>query len=77
MIKAQETTDPRSCLSRAYSNEMLFTLLARDQCAPDTIRAWVQMRIDRGLNSWDDVQIQEALACATVMEEQRKTGSYK
>jgi len=71
MIKSQELTDPNSCMTRAKDDEMTFVLLARDACAPDTIRYWVQHRIRLGKNQVDDPQIKEALACAKTMENQR------
>jgi hypothetical protein len=71
MIKEEELRNPKSCINRAEATEMLFVLLARDVAAPDTIRYWVQKRIEIGKNKPDDPQIKEALACAETMEMQR------
>jgi hypothetical protein len=71
MIKLQEMTDPASCLLRARADEMIFVLLARDAVAPEVIRVWVKLRVDRGYNTSDDPEIIEALACAETMETQR------
>lgn len=73
MIKFHELTNPRSCLSKAREDEMLFVLLARDAAAPATIRFWVTERIRLGKNTENDKQIQEALACAWLMEHQRES----
>lgn len=70
MIKTEELTDPKSCLSKAGDHEMLFVLLARDPAAPVAIRAWVKERIRLGKNVWDDPQIADAWECARKMEEQ-------
>ena len=71
MIKSEELTNPSSCMSRANLDEMTFVLLARDIAAPRTIREWVRLRIFYGKNEINDAQIQEALACAEKMEQQR------
>ena len=70
MIKLEELTDPNSCMNRAEPNEMTFVLLARDVCAPSTIRFWCSMRIASGKNVAGDTQILEALRCADYMEQQ-------
>jgi hypothetical protein len=68
MKKSTELTDPESCLSRAFPNEMLFVLLERDPAAPVAIRAWIKERIRIGRNKPGDGQILEAEACAKYME---------
>lgn len=70
MKKKLELTDPTSCMSRALDEEMTFVLLARDLCAPATIRFWANERVRNGKNHIDDFQIQEALNCAAAMEKQ-------
>jgi hypothetical protein len=62
MIKQQELTDPKSCISKAHDDEMIFVLLARDWATPATIIFWIQERIRIGKNKIDDQQIKEALA---------------
>jgi len=72
MIKREELSDIKSCLNRAKGDEMLFTLLARDEAAPVAIRAWIAERIRLGKNTINDDQIKEALHCAGYMEQQRR-----
>lgn len=67
MIKAREQTDPKSCLSKARQDEMVFVLLARDAAAPAAIRFWAAERIRLGKNAAGDEQIVEALQCAAAM----------
>lgn len=71
MTKDKELSDPNSCINKALSNEMTFTLLARDVAAPFAIREWVRVRILAGLNKRGDPLIEEAEACAHTMELQR------
>jgi hypothetical protein len=68
MIKREELTNPKSCMSKALDDEMTFVLLARDLAAPDTIRYWVHRRVRMGKNTYQDPQIHEALECAAKME---------
>jgi hypothetical protein len=68
MRKKQELNEPKSCLSRAREDEMLFVLLGRDAAAPATIRFWMEERIRLGKNTGEDEQITEAAMCATQME---------
>lgn len=71
MRKADELTDPKSCLSRARSDEWTFVLLGRDDASPTTIRFWAGERVRLGKNTWSDEQIIQALECAYRMEEER------
>ena len=71
MIKREELTNPKSCMSRAKDDEMTFVLLGRDAAAPATIRFWVDERIRLGKNCLMDPQIVEALECAASMERAR------
>jgi len=73
MIKSEELTNPKSCMSRAKDDEMTFVLLARDVAAPVAIRAWVKERLRLGKNQMRDHQIIDALACADDMELQGKS----
>lgn len=68
MIKRDELTDPRSCMSRARDDEYTFVLLERDDAAPATIRFWANERIRLGKNVATDPQIVEAFAAAARME---------
>lgn len=60
-----------SCWNRANDDEQVFILLARDRCAPETIRAWCRMRVGDGSNRWTDQKIKDALRCADEMEHQQ------
>jgi len=42
MLKANELTDPESCLARAFDDEPLFVLRANDECAPMSVREWAE-----------------------------------
>jgi hypothetical protein len=59
-----------SCFSRGGMNEMMFVLLGRDVAAPTAIRAWAKMRVRMKKNKRSDSQIQEALMCAAIMEQE-------
>jgi hypothetical protein len=72
MIKREELTNPKSCMSRAKDDEMTFVLLARDEAAPYAIREWAKMRVHLGKNTWEDQQIDEALKCAVIMQHSRE-----
>jgi len=56
------------CMAKAFSNEPTFVLLARDVCAPATIREWCRLRCLHGKNTPLDAQITEALLLADLME---------
>ena len=47
MLKVRELSEPTSCLNKALLGEMIFVLIQSDVAAPETIRFWVQRRIDR------------------------------
>ena len=70
MLKREELSNPRSCMSRAKSHEMCFVLLARDATAPHIVRMWAKERLRLGKNKPGDEQITEALACAETMQDQ-------
>jgi hypothetical protein len=59
------------CMAKAHDDEPTFVLLARDKCAPATIRVWVQLRIGSGKNGRNDAQIIEALALADMMDKEQ------
>lgn len=69
VIKREELTDPRSCMSRARDDEYTFVLLGRDAAAPATIRFWANERIRLGKNTAADPQIVEAFAAAARIEQ--------
>lgn len=80
MKKIDELDNKQSCLNRAHEQEIVFVLLARDQCAPTTIRYWCAARMNAGKNKATDAEIQQAYAQADAMEQQRAnfhaTGEY-
>lgn len=71
MIKRDAVENSKSCLNKAYDQEQLFIMLARDPAAPVAIRAWIAERLRLGKNKPGDEQIREAYECATLMELQR------
>lgn len=81
MRKIDELDNKYSCLNRAYDNELVFVLLARDEKAPTTIRYWCAARVSDGKNKSTDAEIQSAYRIADEMEKQRVdfhvTGEYK
>ncbi len=70
MIKREELSDPRSCMSRARDDEMTFVLLGRDVTFAATVRFWVAERIRLGKNAPGPPQVQEALAAAARVEKE-------
>lgn len=70
MVKADELSDPNSCLNKAKDGELIFVLLARDICAPGAIRAWASLRVAFGKNEENDEQIRTARELALQMEKQ-------
>ena len=70
MRKYKELVDQNSCLNKAFSKELLFVLIGRDEAAPDTIRFWAKKRIELNKNKEEDGIIQEALICAEQMEKE-------
>jgi hypothetical protein len=75
MLKRDELSNPKSCMSRARDDEQTFVLLGRDAAAPAAIRAWVEERIRLGKNKRDDAQIQEACNCADKIEDDLKVAA--
>ena len=47
MRKSAELEGP-SCITKAWDDEMIFVLLARDEAAPVAIEAWISERIRTG-----------------------------
>jgi len=71
MLKFEEEQNTKSCWNKARPTERVFIILGRDKAAKAAINAWVRARIDYGLNKLGDPQIQEALDCAKLMEQER------
>lgn len=74
MVKDEELRDKDSCFNRAHGDEMLFVLMARDEAAPAAIRAWIDERVRLGKNTYEDVQIKDAIACIVRMDSERLKG---
>ena len=68
MTKAENLSNPASCLNRAADDELIFVLLEHDAAAPRAIRAWVTERIRLGMNRMSDEQIIRAIELAEKME---------
>lgn len=84
MLKQDEIANPDSCLNKAVSGEMLFTLLGRDACAPEAIHYWIYLRAGgkpmvfvppdgamENILSGRDAQLCAAYKCASIMDAQR------
>lgn len=70
MLKRDELTDPKSCMSRARDDEMTFVLLGRDVTAAATVQFWINQRVECGKNVMEDSQIGEALERINTLIEQ-------
>lgn len=62
-------------MNRARDDEMTFVLLGRDAAAPGAIRFWARERVRLGKNSWQDLQIAEAMRAAARMERNQHGGA--
>lgn len=67
MKKAEELRNPKSCLSKAQSGEMIFVLRANDLLFAQTVRHWAAMA--DGVH--EEEKIAEALRCADAGEQWR------
>ncbi len=72
MLKRDEVLNPDSCLNRALDDEVVFTLLGRDEAGPATVVAWINERIRLGLNVITDPQITKAFDDAQQMQLKRQ-----
>jgi hypothetical protein len=62
-----------SCHQKAADDEPIFTLRAKDLCAPGTVVDWINRVREAGCTNED--KIAEAYACVNAMKEwQRKNG---
>lgn len=66
MIKRDELSNPNSCLNKAYDDEPLFVLRAKDLCAVETILRWIELRKSCGKPTSDEKFI-EARKLADMM----------
>jgi len=64
MTKIKEINDPDSCLNKGLDTELKFVIREVDIVAGDTVRDWCRRRIEKGKNTWNDSQIQEAMLWA-------------
>lgn len=60
MRKEKEIADPNSCFNKAFPDELIFILLARDPAAAVAVGAWANERIRSGRNKPDDLKILSA-----------------
>lgn len=67
------------CYDRAYPDEPLFVLRAKDYSAPDLVRHWAHIRMEKAADivneserSHEVDKIVEALRCARQMERWRR-----
>lgn len=72
----EDNPDPHECLDKALPDEPMFVLLARDTCAPHTVRQWAYKR-ERAIvcgerPESDRAQVAEARAVAKAMERWRE-----
>jgi hypothetical protein len=61
MKKFQERLQSDSCWNKAKDEEYVFVLLERDATMASTIEYWCTMRVDMGLNTWEDEKIVSAM----------------
>lgn len=71
MLKHEEMSDPTSCLNKAADDEIIFVVLEQDDAAPDTIRFWVNKRIELGKNKPSDRKMTSALELADLIEQRK------
>jgi hypothetical protein len=74
MRKSEELTNPKSCLSKAKDDEIVFVLLARDPAAQAAIITWMDERVRLGLNTYQDQKLIDASETSTAMQKQRLHG---
>lgn len=70
-METKENLSPSGCFARALPGEPMFTLLARDEHAPETMRKWADLRARRWLetkNPEDEESAAQALADAVAFE---------
>jgi hypothetical protein len=77
MLKKDELTEPNSCLNKAHDNEMLFVILERDPAAADTVRYWMQKRIELGLDTNDSPKLLTAASIVQRFEEFQRQKALK
>ena len=59
---------PNDCYHKAFGDEPMFTLIARDPFAARLVRHWADLRVMGGENAYGDEKIDEAMRCASDME---------
>lgn len=65
MIKSNEISNPRSCLSKAADDEPVFVLRSTDRSSPALIRMWAHSAEQTGCAP---AKVAEARALADAME---------
>ena len=73
MLKRDEIADPTSCWNKAKDDDIVFILLQGDDASPETIRFWVNKRIELGKNKPGDRKMVTALQAADAIEAMQAT----
>lgn len=68
MLKKDEISDPTSCLNTAHNTDLVFVLKEPDPAMADTIRYWIEKRIEFGINLRTDKKIGQAELIASCVE---------
>lgn len=74
MLKRDELTNPRSCMSKAADDEPVFVLRAQDKHAPAMVRIWAGAALASGT---PQAKVNEALDLANAMESWQSEHSAK
>lgn len=72
MIKANEVSNPNSCLNKAHEKELIFVIREADAAAADTIAFWIKRRMELGLNDEGDDKLYEAKKWIEQVGDRRK-----
>lgn len=76
MTKKEAIEDPNSCWNTSKDGDIIFILKQKDKSTPATIRTWTRLRVNTGLNSVTDPQIQDALRIADEIEARQARGEF-
>jgi hypothetical protein len=77
MIKKEELTNPTSCINKAFDDEPIFVLRAKDPVAIQTIYYWMHQRICTGSEKYNDPKMKEAEQLAQLMHQWRRENPDK
>lgn len=73
MKKWEEINDPKSCWNKAGDDTRVFILVDMDEAAADTIRFWINKRIELGMNKPGDEKLLSAESLANEIESLHST----